>query len=83
MSNITKILSQGNSGHWPRLETSISETIQKSYRLSEPARYRITSFTSSNSTSRILLTVEIIRKARMIGNKSELWLHHNILRACF
>jgi len=77
-----KILSQGNSGHWPRLETSISEAIQKSYRFIEPALYQITSFTSSNNTSRIVLKVEIIRKARIIGNKSVLWSHHNTLHAC-
>ena len=82
MSNVTKILGQGKSGHWPILETSISEAIQKFYRLSETALCQITSFTSSKSTSRIVLKVEIIRKARIIGNNSELWLHHNILGAC-
>jgi hypothetical protein len=81
ISNITNILSQGKSGHWPRLETSISEANQKSYRLSEPALYRTTSFTSSKTSSRIVSKVEIIRTARIIGNKSKSWLHHNILSA--
>ena len=81
MSNITKILSQGKSGHWPRLETSNSEAIQKSYRLSEPALFHTTGLTSSKTTSRIVSKVEIIRKARIIGNKSESWLHHIILSA--
>lgn len=61
------------------METSISEAIQKTYRLGEPDRYQVTSFTSSKNTSRFVLKVEIIRKGRIIGNQCESWLHRNIL----